>query len=222
MTSQTEKQVPGPVAKQNLFPPGTVAFAAVLLVAGAAVAGISLTRGEPQWQVKYEVAGRPTVSPTEVARWGLEGRRDYVVVDLRPSDDYAEGHIRGAVSCGTCHATASEGKKAEQGDTFVDLTKKLVLVSETGSESIKLPRLLARNPRLYVLAGGYEGWKQQVMAPVQFGGETDEAQLAEKVRRDAVRAFYAGERPAPSTATLPTEPIHRSAPHAPAKAAEGC
>jgi len=212
-----------PVTKRNLFPPGTLAFAAVLLVAGGAVAGIALVRGEPRWQVKYEVGGnRPTVSATELARWGVEGRRDYVVVDLRPSDDFAEGHIRGAVSCGTCHASASEGKKAEQGDTFVDLTKKLVLVSETGSESIKLPRLLAQNPRIYLLAGGYDAWKQQVMAPVAFGGETDEAQLAEKQRREAVRAFYAGERPAPNTATLPTAPIHRSAPHAPAKAAEGC
>lgn len=208
--------------KKTLFPPGTLAFAAVVLVAGGAVAAISLVRGEPRWQVKYEVAGRPTVSAAEVARWGIEGRRDYVVVDVRPSDDYAEGHIRGAVSCGTCHATASEGKKAEQGDTFVDLTKTLVLVSETGSESIKLPRLLAQNQRISVLAGGYGAWKRQVMAPVAFGGETDQAQLEEKLRREAVRAFYSGERPAADTATLPTAPLHRSAPHAPAKAAEGC
>ena len=213
-----------PEPKPKLFSRGTILAAVGVLLVGGFVALVSLAKGEPQRQVKFEVGGRrPTVSATELARWGIEGRRDYVVVDLRSSEDFNEGHIRGAVSCGTCHASAEEGKRAEEGDTFVDLTKKLVLYADNGTESMKLPKVLAANPRLYLLAGGYDAWKAQVMAPVGLAGEGDETQLAERRRREAIRAFYAGERPGTgNAATLPVAPIKRQSPHAPAKAAEGC
>jgi rhodanese-related sulfurtransferase len=199
-------------------------FAAACLLGGGVVMALGV-RGEPERKVKFEITNghRLKVSPSELAAWGLDGRRDYVVVDLRPDDDFKEGHIRGAVSCGTCHATKTEGEKADQGDTFVDLTKKVVLYTESGAEPVKLPKKLAENPRLYLLEGGWEGWKSQVLAPVAFGGETSEAELDAKVKRDAVRAFYAGERPqSGKKAVLPIAPIKREGAHAPAKAAEGC
>ncbi len=210
--------------KAPLFSARSLAFAAAVLVAGGAVAAMS-AGGEPQHRQKFDVgrADHPAVTAPELAAWGIEGRRDYVLVDLRPSEDFKEGHIRGAVSCGTCHASADEGKKADQGEAFVDLTKKLVLYTETGAEKVKLPKLLADNPRLYILAGGYEAWKNQVMTPVSFGGETDEAQVLAKQKHEAVRAFYAGERPASGkNAVLPVAPIKREGAHAPAKPSEGC
>lgn len=219
-----ETKSPAPkVAAPPLFSRNAWLFAAVCLVGGGAVAGMSL-RGEPVKKVKFEVTGqhRATLKPMELALWGIEGRRDYVVVDLRSDDDFKEGHVRNAVSCGTCHADKAEGKKADQGEAFVDLTKKVVLYTESGAEPVKLPKSIAQNPRLMLLEGGWEGWKRDVLAPVAFGGEKDEAELQAKQKREAIRAFYAGERPTSAPAVLPTSPIKREGAHAPAKAAEGC
>jgi len=205
---------------KGLFGKNGIIFAVVLLVAGAAVAGLSL-RGEPKRKLRYQVSSTQTVTPAELAAWIIEGRRDFSVVDLRDPEDYAKGHVRGAVSCGSCHTDAAEAKQDET--TFVDLSKKLVLYTDTGTESVDLPKLLAKNPRLYVLAGGWEAWQRDVLAPVTFGGETDQEQVDEKQRREAVRAFYAGERTdSARPAALPITPIRRKAAHQTAGAHEGC
>jgi rhodanese-related sulfurtransferase len=207
-----------------LFTKKAWAFAATFAALGLVIALVSL-RGEPQGQVAFDVGGpgQPSVTPVELAQWGIEGRRDFAIVDLRAQDRFKAGHVRGAVNCGSCHGSADEGKKAQEGETFVDLTKKLVVYTETGAEAVQLPKVLAENPRLFRLEGGYAGWRTQVLAPVTFGGEADDGELAAKKLKEAIRAFYAGERPATGdTAKLPITPIRRENTHKPAGAAEGC
>jgi rhodanese-related sulfurtransferase len=208
-----------------LFSKQAWAFAGTFVVLGGIIAVVSL-RGEPQGQVAFDVGGpgAPTVSPVELAEWGIEGRRDFVTVDLRSHEQFQAGHIRGAVSCGSCHGSAADGKKAQQGDTFVDLSKKLVIYTESGSEPVQLPKILAQNPRLVRLEGGYAGWKANVLAPVTFGGETDDGDLAAKRMREAIRGFYAGEPAATGDAAkVPVAPVRRETPHKPVgAAAEGC
>lgn len=208
---------------KKLFGRNAYVFAAVLLVAGAAVAALSL-RGEPKRKLHFGVSqSAQTVTPGELARWIIEGRRDFAVIDMREPADFAKGHVKDAVSCGHCHEDAAEGRKAVQETMFVDLSKKLVLYTANGDETVELPKLLAKNPRLYTLKGGYEGWKRDVLAPVTFGGETDREQVYAKQKQEAVRAFFAGERTDSSRpAQLPVTPIKRQSTHAPAGAHEGC
>lgn len=204
-----------------MFRRSTLGFAGVLLVGGLAVAALSL-RGEPQRRTRFAVMDRPHVAPDELARWIVEGRRDFAIVDLRPAADFAAGHVRGAVSCATCHGDNAEGRKAEESG-FVDLSKKLVLYTDSGSEAVELPRLLADNPGIYFLDGGYRAWRAQILGPVSFGGETSEAELLARQRREALRAFFAGERPgAAAPAPLPVTPMRRDGAHKPAGTGEGC
>ncbi len=207
---------------KKLFGKSGLTFGAVLLVASVAVAALSF-RGEPKRKLRFGVSQRSrTVTPAELASWIIEGRRDFAVIDLRDQDEFKKGHVRDAVSCGTCHDTAEEGRKDSQ-ETFIDLSKKLVLYTDTGDETVDLPKSLAKNPRLYTLTGGYEAWQREVLAPVTFGGETTTEQLQLKQRQDAVRAFFAGERPASSKpAVLPLAPIKRKSEHQPAGPREGC
>ncbi len=199
-----------------------VVFSAVFLVAGVAVAGLSL-RGEPKRRLHFGVSQTARqVQPRELASWIIEGKRDFAVIDLRGQDDFAKAHVKGAVSCGVCHVDAAQGRKAVQETMFVDLSKKLVLYTAKGDETVELPKLLAKNPRLYMLAGGWEGWQRDVLAPVTFGGEMDAEQLLEKQRLEAVRAYFSGERPTGAPAELPIQPIKRQNAHAPAAAREGC
>ena len=209
---------------KGLFGRGAVLFAVLMLAGGVAVAGLSL-RGDPVRKLRYGVSQNArTVSSAELASWIIEGRRDFVVIDLRDQGAFAAAHVKDAVSCGSCHTSKEEGKKAMEETAFVDLSKKLVLYTETGQEEVQLPRLLAKNPHLYTLKGGYAGWKQDILAPVAFGGEADAEQLHGKQRQEAVRAYFAGERAQDSgkNAVLPVEPIKRKAAHQPAGAHEGC
>lgn len=205
-----------------LFGKSAYVFAAVVLVAGVAVAGLSL-RGEPKRRLHFGVSqGARTVKPTELAAWIIEGRRDFAVIDLRDEADFKKGHVKDAVSCGTCHASKDEGRQAMHETMFIDLTKKLVLYTATGTETVELPKLLAKNPRLYTLKGGYGAWQQEVLAPVEFGGEASAEELQVKQKREAIRAYFSGERAVAGPAALPLEPIKRKAAHTPAGAREGC
>jgi rhodanese-related sulfurtransferase len=206
---------------KKLFGKHAVTFAVACLVAGAAVAALSFG-GEPKRRLHFGVSqSARTVKPAELASWIIEGRRDFVVIDMRQQTDFAKGHVRDAVSCGVCHSSAAEGRKAAAETMFVDLSKKLVLYTATGTESVELPKLLAKNSRLFTLEGGYAGWARDVLAPVAFGGEVDQDQVYAKQRQEAVRAFFAGERPS-QNAVLPVAPIKRQNTHQPAGAREGC
>jgi rhodanese-related sulfurtransferase len=194
-----------------------------LVLIGGAVAGLSLRQGpDRRAVVEIDLRARPQVRATDLASWIVEGRRDFVVVDLRPADDYKKGHVKGAVSCSSCHASAQEGAASQRGETFVDLTKKLVLVTDGREPQVALPKILANNPRVSELAGGYPTWEQQILAKVTFGGEIDERQIELKRKREALRRYFSGERPSAAPARIPITPVRREGAHKPAVAREGC
>ena len=201
-----------------------IAAGSVALLLGLTIA-IASIRGEPQQRLtlKVEREASREVEPRELADWIVTGRRDFAVVDMRAAADYAKSHVRGAVNCGTCHENREAGAKAMHGEGFVDLSKKLVLYTQTGAEEVVLPKLLHDNPRIMLLAGGWEGWQKDLLAPVSFEGIGDEDQLLAAKKREAVRAFLSGERVAPTNeAKLPVAPLKRVGEHKTATGSEGC
>ena len=201
-----------------------IAAGSVALLLGLTIA-IASIRGEPQRRLtlKVEPEASRLVEPREVAEWIITGRRDFAVVDMRSSQDYAKSHVRGAVNCGSCHENREAGAKAMHGDGFVDLSKKLVLYTQTGAEPMVLPKLLHDNPRIALLAGGYDRWQKDLLSPVALEGVFDEDELNAARQREAVRAFLSGERVGPSNvAKLPVTPIKRVGEHKSATGNEGC
>jgi rhodanese-related sulfurtransferase len=201
----------------------TIAFVAVMSFSGVAIAGLSL-KGEPPRRLKFDAANSAhlRVTAPELADWLIEGRRDFAIVDMRGDADHARGAIRDAVHCGSCHEDKDTAQHAQE-DHFVDLSKKLVLYTQTGKESLQLPKIIARNPRLYFLEGGYEAWSSSVMAPVKFDVVTGEQAMLDLRRREARRAFFAGEgMKTGEAAQLPVTPIRRQNAHQAAVAREGC
>ena len=204
--------------------PKLLAAGGAALFCAGAIAAVSL-RGEPQRRLNFTVEGDRSreVSPQALAGWMIEGRRDFTVVDLRDHADWQRGHVRGAVSCGSCHASRAEGALAQRGENFVDLSKKLVLYTATGAEPVVLPRLFHDNQNLLRLGGGWQAWEREVLAKVPLEGLTDEVELEAARKHEAIRAFLSGERPAlGEPAKLPVTPIRRSGEHKAAGASEGC
>lgn len=207
-----------------MFNTKRIIFAGLVLLSGITVAALS-AKGPPPRRLRYEVDANAhrAVAPAELSQWIIEGRRDFTVIDLRSPAQFEQGHIRSAVNCGHCHVSREEGRTAVEAGNFVDLSKNLVVYTETGTERVELPRILARNPNLFLLKGGWRGWQEHILKPVSFDGVTDDEQRSELLRREAVRAYFAGERPSSgNTADLPVTPIKRQTAHQPATAREGC
>ena len=184
-----------------------VLFAAVfgLLAAGIAAASI---RPEPEQRVlPLASPAARGVTPAELAGWIIEGRRDFTVVDMRSRSEFQAGRIRGAVSCASCHQDRAEATRAQAGEAFVDLSKKVVLYTQTGGEPVVVPKVLHDNPRVLFLAGGYEAWKHDVLAPVDLAAAGSDEELAAARKRDAGRSFFTGEAASPRpTAAAPGSP----------------
>ncbi|HEY6001351.1 MAG TPA: rhodanese-like domain-containing protein [Anaeromyxobacter sp.] len=199
-------------------------FFAVLGLVGAGVAAASL-RGGPQRRavLPLEAPAARRVTPAELAGWTIEGRRDFTVVDLRSRAEFQAGHVRGAVSCASCHQDRTEAKKAQAGEELVDLSKNVVLYTQSGAEPVVVPRILHDNPRVLLLSGGYDAWRRDVLAPVDLASVRTDEDLVAARKRDAVRSFFTGEAAAaPPVAKLPVVPVRRTGPHKVGGTAEGC
>ena len=201
----------------------TLPLVLAVIALGSAVAVAAIGQKPGRSAEAWTPTPAHSVTPAELAQWIVEGRRDFVVVDLRPSSAFQAGHVRGAVSCGSCHANRAEGQASQRGESFVDLSKKIVVYTASGTEPVVLPRSMVRSERLIALAGGYDAWAADILAPVRLDGITDPDELGRKRKAEALRAYFSGERAdSAAAAALPIAPIRRDNAHTPARAREGC
>ena len=201
-----------------------LALAVLFLLVGGVVAVASLG-GEPEAMKTFTVAPADAraVSPAELSDWIISGKRDFALVDLRDSAQHETGSIRGAVHCGNCHASKEEGAASMEGDSFVDLSRKLVLFTERGDESVEVPKIIYQNPHLYMLEGGYQAWEAELLAEVSLDAQDRDEVRQDKLKRMAVRDFYLGRNTASSQpAPIVAAPVRRVRPHRAAVADEGC
>ncbi|MCU0255188.1 MAG: rhodanese-like domain-containing protein [Vicinamibacterales bacterium] len=167
------------------------------------------------------------VDVRELADWIVAGRADFRVIDLRSAEEYAAYHVPGAE-----HVPVSS-----LADRRFDPTEKVVLYSEGGIHSAQAWFLLkARGARnAYILLGGLESWKDEILFPVlepastpfqrqrndrlaqvarHFGGQPREAGGAVAgARAEAVQL---------PTVAVPAVPAGGAAPVAVRKRKEGC
>jgi len=140
---------------------------------GWALAGFPLERGAERWappvspqsraraaEVASRVAaedGVPFVSPDDLAaRVARRGDENLHVLDVRTADEYAAGHVPGAV-------WAPGGQAVQATDEYVAVrAAAIVLVCDDLVRSVMTASWLRRMgfPRVGVLAGGVRAWEQ--------------------------------------------------------------
>jgi rhodanese-related sulfurtransferase len=170
------------------------------------------------------------VAAGELAGWIIAGRSDYRLVDLRDEEQYAEYHIPGAE---LIPLTALP-------EQAFSPTEKVVLYSEGGIHSAQAWFLLrARGARnAYMLLGGLESWKSDVLFPTLVSSPTTEQQRRNEEMK-SVAAHFGGQAmlaaeggtpvsaaastPAMPKVAMPTAPAAAGGAPAPAKKKkEGC
>jgi len=188
-----------------------LALAAVALGAGAIFAApypgskVTLDARELALVVGTEA---DHVEAPELAAWIIENRADYRLVDLRTEKEFATYSIPTSVNIPM--SVLPEAGLGRQ--------EKLVLYSEGGIHSAQAWMLLKAlgHKSVYMLKGGLDEWKDQVVFPVLADDPTP-AQRARDERLKAMSAFFGGQpRSAASAAAGEPETPGIAAPLTPA------
>jgi rhodanese-related sulfurtransferase len=148
------------------------------------------------------------VSPVELAEWIIRGATDYRLVDLRAPAAFAAYHI----------PTAENVPLAELPDHGLGRNEKIVLYSDGGIHSAQAWFLLrAQDYRgVYILLGGLDAWKSEVVFPTPPARRTPQEAAAFERAAQVARYFGGGPRAAAASGgdTL-AAPMPSSTPAAP-------
>lgn len=118
-----------------------------------------------------------------LADWIIQGKSDFRLVDLRNEQEYAVYHIPSAENITLSGLDQSSLKHNE----------KIVLYSEGGIHSAQAWMLLEAKgyKGVYILRGGLEEWKDQILFP-RIPENPTPAQLVEFARIKEVSKFFSG------------------------------
>ena len=128
------------------------------------------------------------VDVDELANWLIEGRGDFILVDVRMPADFAKGNIQGAENVPIAQLVTPE--------TLASLpTDRRVVVYSNGSENAAKATTMLRLSGIdaHLLTGGYNAWHEKILNP----DIPTEAFDGESLRASAQRAYscyFVGER----------------------------
>lgn len=128
------------------------------------------------------------VSVEDLATWLIEERNDFVLVDVRPSSDYEQGHIGEAQNIGIAQLVTDA--------TLATLpTDRKIVVYSNGSENGAKAATLLRLAGLdaHVVTGGYNAWHARILNPDISAEELDGESLKVSEQR-AYACYFVGDR----------------------------
>ena len=131
------------------------------------------------------------IDSAELANWIIEGRKDFMLVDIRSPEAYADAHIEEAAN-----VPITELVSAEYLETLPD--DRRIIVYSSGSEHAAAATALLRAAGYdaALLAGGYNFWNQRVLNPdIPDTAAADEAPQVAKQR--AIACYFIGDGSAP-------------------------
>ena len=143
------------------------------------------------------------VLAADLAHWIIEGRKDFVLIDVRPAADYDKGHIGNAQNLVVTELVTPEKLEALPKDRKVIVYSQ---GSEVAGQAVVLLRLAGYDASL--LLGGYNFWAQRVLnpdiSPTQADGEYPRVP-----EQQAIACYFVG---GDKTAQAPPAPRKPAAP----------
>jgi len=166
----------------------------ILLIAMAAMLTACGRAPEPGAQVSFmdvaQAAARQEdrVSVEELAEWLIEERKDFVLVDVRPHDDYMKAKIHEARNIPLAELVSSESIAALP-------TDRKVVVYSNGSENAAKAATMLRLAGLdaHLVTGGYNAWHDRILNPDIPAEELDGETLQVSAQR-AYACYFVGDR----------------------------
>lgn len=205
------------------FTLGNLHWLAIALAFLVMLGAILTDRDDPQtFEVSVESVNR-SVTPETLAGWYIENKLDFEVLDLRSDSDFESGHIKNAIHCGSCHSSKQEAREMlQEAEVIPDFRKKFILYTESGEEEVRLPRVLADKQDLYILEGGYDAWRDQILTPKTFSAGDSDQEREWKLRMNAMTNYFLGKTDIAAPPPEPIEPVRRRTHIMPSRKNEGC
>jgi len=150
-------------------------------------------------QVAQIVARQDDRVPVDdLARWLIEGRKDFILVDVRPAADYEKGHIEGAQNLLVTELVTPEKLEGLPTDRKVIVYSQ---GSEVAGQAVVLLRLAGYDASL--LLGGYNFWAQHVLNP-DISPTLADGEYPSVPEQQAIACYFVG---GDKTAQAPRKPI---------------
>jgi thiosulfate/3-mercaptopyruvate sulfurtransferase len=146
-------------------------------------------------------AAQDHMEPEELADRLLQGDPHLLLVDIRPTEEYAAYHIRGAINIPLEKLAETLASQKNQGV--------IVLYSNGMTHPVQARDSLFRQGynNVYILTDGLTGFLERCLKPVSLRSEPLPPEIAARIR--AWRTFFtpapAGPAPAAKTATAPRQ-----------------
>ena len=174
-----------------------VFVAIVLALAGTMARGGGAGPVDSAGIVQSIIEEKDHVTPTELARWIIEKRQDYQLIDLRQPWQYDDYHIPTA-------ANVPLGRFFEESNLKqLDRSKKIVVYGLGAGHAAETQLLLQmKGYNAYSLREGISAWWDQVITPTSLRSETADPagyQQAKQLRE----CFFGGAGAAAKGTTTP-------------------
>ena len=127
-------------------------------------------------------------SVEELATWLIEGRSDFMLIDVRAPEDYESGKIGDAENIPIAQIVSA--------DTLARLpTDRMLLVYSNGSENAAKAAVLLRLAGFdaHLLVGGYTAWHERILNP-DISAEALDGESLRVAEQRAYSCYFVGER----------------------------
>jgi rhodanese-related sulfurtransferase len=159
-------------------------------------------RFDPQGIAKSIEESEDHIDPATVSQWIIEGRRDFMLIDIRGSEAFEQGHIKGAENIPLSQLL--------QKDTLDELPEdKLMVIYSNGSSHAAQAWLVMKTAGFdsYMLEGGFNYWNKVIMNPKAPGDEAPDDEILRYKTQLAVKGYFGGDAAAVSSqAASPDKP----------------
>jgi len=137
----------------------------------------------------------------DLAHWIIEGRKDFVLIDVRPSAEYDKGHIGNAQNLAVTELVTPEKLAALPTDRKVIVYSQ---GSEVAGQAVVLLRLAGYDANL--LLGGYNFWAQRVLNP-DISPTLADGEYPRVPEEQAIACYFVGGDRTAQAPPAPRKPV---------------
>jgi len=186
-------------------------FAVGMLVIGILATSFvnrTVRAAETEAAARAVAEGEASVTAGELARWILEKRQDYQLIDLRDPWQFDDYHVPTAMNVPAADLFKSENLKR------LDAKKKIVVYGLGAGRSAQIQVLLAmKGYRAYALEDGIIGWWDEVMTPTSIRSAKPSSSGYQQSRQLREYFMTGGSAAAtPPASAMPAAPLTTPAP----------